>query len=128
MNKLIIKKIEGDFTVCKVTDIKNIDINNKFTFLSTTDDEISLVCLTENTPENTTHREDNWKCMRIEGILDFSLIGIIADISRIFSENKIGIFVISTYNTDYVLVKAENYKNALIQLKNNGYIIEDQNL
>ena len=45
---------------------------------------------------------------RIEGVLDFSLIGILAKISTCLAENGIGIFAISTFNTDYILTKAEN--------------------
>ena len=60
---------------------------------------------------------------RIQGVLDFSLIGILADISRILAENKIGIFVISTFNTDYILTKEENYQKALDALSRAGYKI-----
>ncbi|MCC8015591.1 MAG: ACT domain-containing protein, partial [Eubacterium sp.] len=97
-----LKVIEGSFSICKVKDVSNIDLNNEFTFVSVTDEEISLVCKTEYIKENaivTTERDDGWKAFRIEGILDFSLLGIIADISKILAESKIGIFVVSTYNT-----------------------------
>ena len=62
--------------------------------------------------DNTIEREDGWKAFRIEGILDFSLIGILSKISALLAENEIGIFAISTYNTDYILVKEENYTKA----------------
>ncbi|MBQ6529664.1 MAG: ACT domain-containing protein, partial [Clostridia bacterium] len=61
----------------------------------------------------------------IEGTLDFSLIGILAKISAILADNKIGIFVVSTYNTDYVLTKAENFEKAVTLLKENGYKITE---
>lgn len=115
-----IKIIEGSFSVCKVKNIFDVNLS-EFSFAAVTDEEISLVCKTENVPENTTKREDNWRAFRIEGILDFYLLGIIADISKILAENKIGIFVVSTYNTDYILVKEENFKNAISCLKLNGY-------
>ena len=116
-----LKTINKNFSVCKIKTAKNIDLKNEFTFLSVTDEEISLVCPTEDILCDTTDREDGWKCFRIEGILDFSLIGILSNISKILSENKIGIFVISTYNTDYIFVKEENYKNSLEHLEKNGY-------
>ena len=67
--------------------------------------------------------EDGWRAFRIQGVLDFSLIGILADISRILAENKIGIFAISTFNTDYILTKEENYQKALDVLSRAGYTI-----
>lgn len=81
------------------------------------------MCLTESVPTNTTERDDGWKAMRIQGQLDFSLIGILSKISAILAENKIGIFVVSTYNTDYILVKAMQYDEALKQLERKGYSI-----
>ena len=77
----------------------------------------------DSVPANTTEREDGWRAFRIQGVLDFSLIGILADISRILAENKIGIFAISTFNTDYILTKEENYQKALDVLSRAGYTI-----
>lgn len=59
----------------------------------------------------------------INGILDFSLIGILSEISGILAENGIGIFAVSTYDTDYILTKRENYQKALTALNNAGYEI-----
>ena len=53
----------------------------------------------------------------------FSLIGILAKISGILAENGISIFALSTYNTDYVLVKAENFEKALQALSAEGFTI-----
>lgn len=66
-------------------------------------------------------REDGWTAFRIEGTLDFSLIGIISKISVALAEEKIGVFVVSTFNTDYVLVKTENFENAKNKLISLGY-------
>ena len=82
-----------------------------------------MVCLTSCVPEETIERDDGWKAFRIQGVLDFSLIGIFSKISTILAENKIGIFAVSTYNTDYILTKAENYEKALNALETAGYEI-----
>lgn len=118
-----IKKFSYDFAVCKVKDYSGVDIDAEFCFLGKTDEERSVVCLTENVPENTIERDDGWKLFRIQGILDFSLIGILAKISGILAENGISIFAVSTYNTDYVLVKKEKYEAALNVLAGVGYTI-----
>ena len=98
-----IKKIPGTFSICKVSDYSQVTRDAVFCFTGQTDEEKSLVCLTEHVPENTTEREDGWKAFRIQGMLDFSLIGILAKITSLLAENHIGIFAISTYHTDYIL-------------------------
>lgn len=118
-----IKKIEYDLTVCKLKSEKDIDLTKKFYFVGKTDEEISLVCLTKDTPKDTIAREDGWRAFRIQGMLDFSLIGILAEISTILAENKIGIFVVSTFNTDYILIKKETFDKALALLELNGYTV-----
>ena len=52
-------------------------------------------------------RDDGWKAFRIQGVLDFSLIGILAKIAAALADNGISIFAVSTYNTDYVLIKSK---------------------
>lgn len=118
-----LKKLPYELTVCKVADISDLDLNKEFYFIGRTDEEISLVCKTEDTPTNTTECDDGWKAFRIEGVLDFSLIGILSKISGILADNKIGIFAASTYNTDYILVKAENFDRAMTVLGDAGYTV-----
>lgn len=119
-----IKAIEYDFTICKVEDYTQVNLGSEYCFTGKTDEENSLVCRTEDVPDNVTDRDDGWKAFRIQGVLDFSLIGILAGISALLAENEIGIFVISTFNTDYVLVKEENYTRALKVLQKAGYTVE----
>ena len=116
-----IKKIDRDFSICKVTEISEKMLTEEYCFVGKTDEELSLVCLTSKVPQNTIEREDGWKAFRIQGILDFSLIGILAPIANILAENKIGIFAVSTYNTDYILVKEHNFEKALSVLAAEGY-------
>ncbi|WP_338145045.1 hypothetical protein [Ligilactobacillus agilis] len=73
-----LKRIEHDLTVCKVRDVSDIDMSSEFYFVGKTDEEISLVCKTEDTPADTVERDDGWKGFRIQGTLDFSLIGILS--------------------------------------------------
>ena len=116
-----LKRLDYDFSVCKVADLNDVDMTQEFCFVGKTDEELSLVCITENVPDNTIEREDGWKGFRIQGVLDFSLIGILSKISGILADNKIGIFAVSTYNTDYVLMKAENLERAMTVLAQEGY-------
>lgn len=112
-----------NLTVCKVTDISNIDTTTEFLFIGKTDEELSLVCKTEDTPKETIERNDGWKSIRIQGMLDFSLVGVLSKLSGILANHEIGIFAISTYNTDYILVKEKNFEKALKILAFEGYTI-----
>lgn len=118
-----IQRYDKKLSVCKVTDYKEVSLNDEFVFIGKTDDELSLVCCTKKVPKNTLEREDGWKMMRIKGVLDFSLVGILSKISTILAENQIGIFAISTFNTDYILVKSTHYDRALNVLADAGYKI-----
>lgn len=120
-----IKKIHHDFTVCQVEDFSFVNLNSEYTFIGKTDEENSLVCMTNEVPENTIQRDDGWQAFRIQGVLDFSLIGILAKIAAILADNEISIFAVSTYNTDYVLIKKEKYQKALEVLQASGYKITD---
>ena len=123
-----IKRMDYNFSVCKVADYSLVKLDSEYSFIGKTDEEKSLVCITEDAPSNVTEREDGWMAFRIQGVLDFSMIGILSEISGILAENKIGIFVISTYNTDYVLTKKENYQRALDVLNQTGYKIAGDEL
>ena len=116
-----LKTLPYDLTVCKLPSAAGIDLSADFFFLGKTDEEISLVCRTEQAPAEATAREDGWRAFRIEGMLDFSLTGILSRLSAILAENWIGIFAVSTYNTDYVLVKKENMRRAMEALAAAGY-------
>ena len=108
-----IKVIDGSFSVCKVTDFSEVDPSKKFNFISATDEENSLICLTENVPDNFTERIDGWRALKIQGVLDFSLIGILSKILGLLTEAKIGIAAVSTYNTDYIFVKETDLGKAV---------------
>ena len=118
-----LKKIDGDFSVCKVEDYSLVNMDSDYCFIEKTEEENSLVCATEDVPSNTVEREDGWKAFRIQGVLDFSLIGILARIAGLLAEHRISIFAVSTYNTDYVFLKRENYQRALEILGGAGYTI-----
>ena len=123
--RIILETLPPRFSVCRVKDYSGVDLTKSFCFTGTTDAENSLVCPESLVPENTTERDDGWKGFRIIGQLDFSLIGILARISKILAESGIGIFAISTYNTDYILTKEENFEKAMKVLKKAGYEVRE---
>ena len=95
-----------------------------FYSVTKTQDELSLVCNQDLIKTGETILiNKNWRCIKIDNLLDLSLTGIIADISKIFKENKIPVFTISTYNTDYIFVKNQNLENAIAILRSSGHQI-----
>lgn len=118
-----LRKLPYNLTVCKVETMEEIDTCADFFFIGRTADELSLVCETKDVPAKTTKREDGWKAFVIQGVLDFSLIGILSKISSVLADAGIGIFAMSTYNTDYILVKAESFAKAEGVLASAGYTV-----
>ncbi len=120
---MVLKMLGDNFTVCKVEDFSLVNTDAEYYFTGKTDEEKSLVCLTADVPSNVIERDDGWKGFRIQGVLDFSLIGVLSKISTILAKEGISIFAVSTYNTDYVLLKEENYQKALDILEQSGYVV-----
>ena len=122
---MTLKKLPHDLTVCKIPSPSVLDLDMDFFFLAKTDGEISLVCRTEDAPGETTAREDGWRGFRVEGTLDFSLVGILSRLTAVLAEEGIPVFAVSTYDTDYVLVKAEQFSPAADALEAAGYEVKD---
>ncbi len=113
-NKLKVVKMKADNTVPEIV------FNKKFYSITKTEEELSIV-VDEDVNIQGEIVEYNWRAIKIVGMLDFSLIGILSKISTILAKDKISIFAISTYNTDYILVKEDKLKNAIDALKKNEY-------
>ena len=121
---MTIEVLDSSFCICKVNNISDINWNDSFVFSAKTDDEISVVCSVDSIPENTVACDGTWKAFRISGTLDFSLVGILKNISVILADENIPIFAVSTYNTDYILVKSEFFEKAVNALKKYSYEIK----
>lgn len=91
-------------------------------FLSTTrtSDELSVVCLEEAVPPGI-RCEKGWRCLRVEGPLDFSEVGILASLTAVLAAAGISLFAISTFDTDYLLVKAVDLERAVAALGEAGH-------
>ncbi|MHC1772931.1 MAG: ACT domain-containing protein [Flexilinea sp.] len=116
-----LKLFKEEFTICKIDDISKINLSDEIFFIGKTDEELSLVCRTEFTPDGCIDRENGWRGFRFCGKMGFSEIGILARVSGILASNRIGIFVVSTFNTDYVFVKKYDWDRTVFILTNNGY-------
>jgi hypothetical protein len=96
-----------------------------FFSITRTGEELSVVCPQAQVPEGI-RRDDGWRCLKVEGPLDFSVSGVLSSIANPLAKEGISIFAISTYDTDYLLVKEENLEKAVWVLSRAGYQIEFQ--
>ena len=95
--------------------------------LNITMEEISIICPTSKLPVQPSGKvEHDWKGFKVQGPLDFSLTGILASIANPLAENNISIFAVSTFDTDYVLVKTDQFEKAKAILGNNFEIEENK--
>jgi hypothetical protein len=115
----------GNFTISQLSDYGKIPkeiFESEFYSITKTGEEISIISDCETSFPDIRSSE-GWKCLRVEGILGFSLVGIINEITRPLKDNKIPVFVLSTFNTDYIFVKDESFRKALEVFRLSGSII-----
>lgn len=120
---LTIKILPGLFAVCRLpADAPSPDWarSNELLVFTRTTDELSIVCGEEHVPENVT-AELGWRGLKVVGPLDFSLVGILASLALPLAEAGISIFALSTYDTDYVLVKEADLDKACQTLMEAGH-------
>lgn len=119
--QILIEPLSHSFAVCKVADYSLVDYSAEFCFPQKTDEENSLVCLSDQVPANTTAVQDGWRAFRIKGQMDFSLIGILSGIATVLAGKAISIFALSTFNTYYILVQEADFVKAIEVLRNAGF-------
>jgi uncharacterized protein len=117
--------LPGDYVVCRLdADAPWPDwAAGEFVALSRTPDELSVVCEGRSVPAGV-RREDGWRCLAAAGPLDFALVGVVAGMVGPLATAGISVFVVSTYDTDYLLVKAARLEAALEALRQAGHVVE----
>lgn len=122
---LTLDVLEDELAICKLpveAPVPNWAWSGELTSITSTDDELSLVCAADRVPGEITHTA-GWRAFKIRGPLDFSLVGILARISGVLAEAEISIFAISTHETDYILVRDTQLEAAVTALRTAGYAV-----
>ena len=125
MSSLTLKLMDEELSIHRYLVNSQIPVQvyeSEFFTISKTDDELSIVCSSSvklDCDTSSTH----WRGFKVLGPLDFSLTGIMAELSAVLAQANISIFAISTYDTDYILVKADNTQAARAALQLAGYSI-----
>jgi hypothetical protein len=94
-----------------------------FFSITRTADELSVICPQEAVPEGVTC-ERRWRCLRVAGKMPFSVVGVLASLTAPLAEAEISLFAISTFDTDYLLLKAEDLESAVDVLRRLGHTIQ----
>ncbi len=95
-----------------------------FLSITRTNDELSIVCREETVPINVPTERD-WRCLKLEGPLPLSVTGVAAEFTSILARAGVSVFVVATYDTDYVLVKSERALVAIKALRDAGHAVRE---
>ncbi len=122
LNLTILKE---QYAVCRLpagSEIPAWDTSGSFYSVSSTEQEVSIVCQQAKVPAGIL-LEGDWRCIRVEGPLAFTQIGLLASLLVPLSQAEISIFAISTYDTDYLLLKEKDLETAVYTLMEAGHFI-----
>ncbi len=117
------------FAVCRLdpgSEIPRTGFEGDFFSVTQTNEEISVVCREDEGLDGALV-EPGWRCFKVRGPLDFSEIGVIAGIAEPLANAGISLFCVSTFDTDYILVKQPDIQRATQVLENSGHqVIEPE--
>ena len=106
--------LDGEYTIHRFDSGSKIPtdiLESEFYFIGKTDEELSIVCRADIGLKSSAS-DSHWSCFKVLGPLDLGLTGILADIASVLAQGKISLFAVSTYDTDYILVKTESLASA----------------
>lgn len=125
-SKLILSILPEPMAICRLgkdAPIPDWALAGSFLSITRTLDELSIVCPQILVPDGVK-KEDEWRCLKVEGSLDFSLTGVIASLTMPLAFEGISVFTVSTYDTDYLMVKQRNLKKTIAVLSGNGHQVQ----
>lgn len=124
-DRLPLRVFASRLAVCRLpagADLPDWATAGELLALIRTPDELTVVCNEARVPASV-RAERGWRCLRVEAVLDFSMVGVLARISQVLAEAGISIFVLSTFDTDYILVQESRLEPACQALERVGYAI-----
>ena len=113
------------FAVCRLLpETETAWVGGVFSSVTVTPSEVSVVCETRFVPGDVKH-EPGWRCLRVQGTFDFEAVGVMAALAVPLAEAGVPILAISTFDTDYLLVKDSRLPDAVSALENAGHTVHD---
>jgi hypothetical protein len=119
--------LSDSFAICRLDPDAAIPewAGGPFVSITRTTDELSIVCAQQGVPEDV-RAERGWRCLRVVGTLDLSMVGVIARLTNVLAEAGISVFVVSSFDTDFVLLREANVNSAVQVLRQSGYVIDQR--
>lgn len=121
--KVTLRQLSGDYAVARLDQdaaVPDWADGEGFVSIGRTDDELSVVCRSDRVPAKVRH-EAGWACFKFQGPFAFDETGIALAVIQPLAEADIGIFLVSTFDTDYLLLKQENAERAVELLREAGH-------
>lgn len=128
MTQILLTLLQNQLAVCRMESDAPVPawaLTGSIWSITRTHDELSLVCGQERVPAGI-QSEPGWRALKVEGPLDFALIGILAGLASTLAQSAISLFAISTYDTDYILIKADRVEQAIQSLQSAGYLVRKE--
>jgi hypothetical protein len=122
---LTLQLLPGEFAVCRLPPVAPVPAwagSPVFSSVTRTGDELSIICPAAQVPADVKHEAD-WRLLKIQGPFAFTETGILASVLAPLAAAQIGILAVATFDTDYVLVKAERLEDAMRTLAAAGHIV-----
>lgn len=118
---MVLQCLAPVFCVCKVAAFPPDLWQTPYVFAARTGEECSLVCPQDAAPAHTLAFESGWRGLKVQGPLDFSLIGILAKLTAVLAHAQVSVFAVSTFDTDYLFIREPQWQTALEALEKEGY-------
>ncbi len=127
MANLTLEVLTETFAICRLGADQPIPVwaTGNVVAITRTPNELSIVCPQAQVPA-AIQCEPDWRCLRVADQLDFAMVGVIASLTRTLASANISVFVISTFETDYLLVKEADLHAAVESLTSDGHSIHDE--
>lgn len=126
MAKLTLHLLPESFVICRLSPSSSLPswaFDGPFVSITKTGDELSIITIDDHRLPKDVQCERNWKCFKLQGPFPFDMTGILTSVLNPLGKADIGILAVSTFDTDYVLVKESNLQIAIDVLKQNGHSV-----
>jgi len=123
---LTLDLLEENFVICRLPPLSSLPswaFTGPFISITKTNDELSIITIDDNRLPKDIQCERNWRCLKLKGPFPFDMTGVLSSVLNPLAKADVGILAISTFDTDYVLIKDKNLQIAIDVLKQNGHIV-----
>lgn len=126
IKRLTLNILSERFGICRFnpnTSIPDWALTSRFYSITKTQEEVSIVCPEGVIPQEIMC-EKGWRCLKVQGLIDFSETGILSALAQPLARKNVSIFALSTYDTDYLFVREKDLSKTIETLSQEGFLIK----